>query len=346
MVKIKIAALFLLCVLFASCSAKTDSKEQAPEVVPQLVIFDTDMGNDIDDAMALDLLYKYMDKGQIQLLGIMINKDYYYSPEYVDIMNTWYGYPDIPIGIHTEGDSLSFSDENYATRVCLMEKNEQYKRSVGNYNLLPKAENLYRKLLSEQPDNSVTVISVGFSTNLAKLLNTTADEYSPLTGIELIAKKVKLLSVMAGSFSKEGYVEYNVEINKDAAREVFAKWPVEIVVSPFELGEAIQFPGTSIEQDLSWTENHPMADGYKAFSQMPYNRPTWDLTSVLYVADSTFFGKSPKGSIHIDEKGVSCFTEDKDGKHSYLITDEEQRSRILDYFIKTIAEKPLRYKSN
>ena len=42
------------------------SCRQAP--VP--VIFDTDMGNDIDDALALAMLYRYVDEGKIDLLGI------------------------------------------------------------------------------------------------------------------------------------------------------------------------------------------------------------------------------------------------------------------------------------
>ena len=43
------------------------------------VIFETDIGNDIDDALALDMLYKYQDAGIINLLGIMTNKESEYS---------------------------------------------------------------------------------------------------------------------------------------------------------------------------------------------------------------------------------------------------------------------------
>ena len=46
------------------------------------------------------------------------------------------------------------------------------------------------------------IAQVGFSTNLARLLDTGADEYSTLSGIELVKRKVKLLSLMAGTSSR------------------------------------------------------------------------------------------------------------------------------------------------
>ena len=69
----------------------------APEKGAVPVIFETDMGNDIDDALALDLLYKGMDAGHIRLIGVSLNKRSSTSFEFIDLMNTWYGYPDIPI---------------------------------------------------------------------------------------------------------------------------------------------------------------------------------------------------------------------------------------------------------
>ena len=75
---------------------------------------------------------------------------------------------------------------------------------------------------------------------------------------------------------------------------------------------------------------------------MPYDRPTWDLTSVLYIveADADFFGESPVGIIDIDDKGITRFTSNEKGKHKYLTVNEEQKQQIKDYFIELITEKP------
>jgi hypothetical protein len=48
------------------------------------------MGNDIDDAMALDMLYKWVEDGKVNLLAVMINKEGSAPAEFIDIMNTFY----------------------------------------------------------------------------------------------------------------------------------------------------------------------------------------------------------------------------------------------------------------
>ena len=343
-----ILLLFIVPLLFLNCK-DAGKKNVKGNAIP--VIFDTDMGNDIDDALALDMLYKYMDEGKINLLGIMLNKNYLHSPEYIDIMGTWYGYPDIPVGILKTGEKLHTNDENFTGRVAALTVNGKpaFERTIDDYNSLPDSYKLYRKLLSEQLDNSVTVISVGFLTNLALLLESSADEFSPLTGKELVAKKVKLLSIMAGSFTDELYAEYNILINKSAATKTFAEWSSPIVASPFELGDSIKYPGSSIKNDLSWTDLHPLVEGYRHFpreANINYNRSTWDLTSVLYAVepDSVYFSLSPKGFITSDENGYTQLTADENGKHQYLITNSEQREAILNHFIKLISRIPNKYK--
>lgn len=244
----------LFLIALTSCTAKD---RQSTRIVSetQKIIFETDIGNDVDDALALDMLYKYMDTGDIDLLGIMINKEGIYPGEYTDIMNTWYGYPGIPIGIIHNGADCENDATNYAQCVSLMENENgkpMFQRSLKDYSKLPEAPILYRKILAQQPDNSVTIVSVGFSTNLARLLDTPADDFSPLTGKELVAKKVKLLCTMAGCFNNPDMYEYNIVKDIPAAKKVFTEWPTLLVTSPFEVGIAINYPATSIENDFRW----------------------------------------------------------------------------------------------
>ena len=46
------------------------SRSAAPAPEPIRLIVETDMGNDIDDALAFDLIYKAMDDGRVDLLAI------------------------------------------------------------------------------------------------------------------------------------------------------------------------------------------------------------------------------------------------------------------------------------
>ena len=331
-----ITALLLISLL--SCNDKNNNAQLS-------IIFETDMGNDVDDALALDMLYKYKEAGRINFLMMGTNKTSEYSAGYLDIMNTWYGH-DIPIGIVV--GSTENNDDKFVRAACLMEKDGKpvFERTIKNHDRFPKAVELYRKTLAGQPDNSVCIISVGFSTNLAQLLDTPADKYSPLTGKELVAKKVYLLSAMMGNFVDDNFDEFNVKCDIPSAQKVVNEWPTEIVASPFELGETILYPGASIQNDFNWGMPNPLVVGYENYIQMPYDRQTWDLTSVLYAVekDKNFFGTSGPGKITVHDNGVTTFISDPNGKHSYLKATPEQGKAIRQYFIDLITQKPLKYK--
>ena len=93
----KICFLFAAAALLAACSGKKAAESAADAPAPMKVIFETDMGNDVDDALAYDMLIKYAEQGKIDLLGISSNKPDSSSVEYLDILNTWYGH-EIPLG--------------------------------------------------------------------------------------------------------------------------------------------------------------------------------------------------------------------------------------------------------
>lgn len=336
---------FILAALFFVAGCRAPETEGTDKIN---IIFETDIGNDVDDAMAMDMLYKYMEQDKVNLLAISINKDGLGAAEFADIMNTWYGYPDIPVGIIRNGADPETGNPTYADKVVAMKKEDgtpMFARSMKDYDNLPDAHILYRKILSEMPDNSVTIVSVGFSTNLARLLETPADEYSPLTGKELVARKVKLLSNMAGHIYDVNMAEFNMMKDPVAAKKVFEEWPTKIVTSPFEVGIMIQYPGSSIENDFTWaTEGHPMVEAYKAYIPMPYDRPTWDLTSLLYVVEGdSFFNVHGPCKVMVTEKGGISYTQDESGDRYYLTTDEAQADTINRHFQELITRKPAKY---
>ncbi len=336
--------LFIAGLSFIVVAGNSD-KSATDNAIPISVIFETDMANDVDDAMALDLLYKYMDEGKVNVLAIMSNNSSPFSTRFTDVMNVWYGYPEIPIGEIVNGKDTIDDSVNYAKIMCeLKDENGQpyFKESVTDG--FEEATKLYRKILSSQPDKSVIIASVGFSTNLAKLLQTPSDEYSFLTGKELVEQKVKLLSVMAGSFGENAIQEFNVRTDIEGAKMVFEEWPTNIVVTPFEAGIAVEYPYHSIENDFSWSEaKHPMIESYKVYTEMPHNRPTWDLISVLYAIEpsSEFFSESEKGRVAIDEKGYSSFVGDKKGKHAFLTINPTQAEKVKAHFVKILSRKPM-----
>lgn len=343
-----LSSLFLLFTIsILSCSTPGSAVgTKGASAVP--VIFETDMGNDVDDALALDMLYKYMDEGKVKLMGISNNKNSDYSLPFLQIMNNKYGYPKIPLGNVLQGANSKGDSRDYAQAVCEYSEGgepvfEKFKKKNAE---TVESVMLYRRLLSQQPDTSVIIISVGFSTNIARLLDSEPDNYSSYNGRELIKKKVKFLSMMAGSFNdalKGG--EYNVIKDTAAAQKVFREWPTSIIVSPFEVGASILYPAASIENDFKWGEPHPLTIAYRSYLPMPYNRPTWDLTAVLYAIEgkADYFAISEPGEIAVHSKGKTLFVPSSTGKSRYLMVNTQQAERIKNRFIELITRKPKYY---
>lgn len=189
---------------------------------------------------------------------------------------------------------------------------------------------LYRKLLSEALDNSITIVCIGFTTNICALLKSGPDKYSPLNGIDLVRKKVKELHLMGCCFGKvkQMYstelldVEYNILGDIPSAQELFAKWPVELHVFPVEGGLLFPSDHDEILADYNWQPDNPLYMVYSRYDEWitgDLGQYWWDPFVVLHSLESEkLYDCSISGTISINEKGRSIFTADPEGKH-YII---------------------------
>ena len=293
---------------------------------PVPVIYDTDMGNDIDDALALAMLHALEARGEIRLRAVTVTKSNVWAARYVSAVNRFYGRGDLPVGLVRGGVT---PDEGNYVRRALEQGSWPYDRDF------PEAGGLLRRVLSGEADGSVVIVQVGFSTNLARLIGSPG-------GRELAARKVRLLVMMAGDFAGGG-PEYNIKEDIPSARRLALEWPGQIVWSGFEVGRAIRFPARSIEHDFAWAGRHPVVDGYKLYMKFPYDRETWDLTAVLYAArpEDGYFTVSGPGWVRIDERGMTRFEPDPTGRHRYLMVNDIQRARALEAMI-WLASQPVR----
>jgi len=302
---------------------------------PVRIIFDTDIGNDIDDALALAMIHALETRGEAKLLAVTTTKDNRYAGPFIDLVDTFYGRPGIPIG--TVRDGKTRDDGTYLRPVV---ESGFYPHTLADSQKAPDAVAVLRRTLAAEKDHSVVIVQVGFSTNLARLLDSRPDTSSMLPGRELVRSKVRFISAMAGHFPT-GPAEYNVKTDVEAARKLFTGSPVPIVFSGYEVGLKILYPASSIEHDFSYTPHHPIADAYRAYKPMPYDRPTWDLTAVLYaVRPKQSFGVSPKGRVEVDDKGVTSFKEDKSGLDQYLTATPEQAQHALAQMIELATRAP------
>jgi inosine-uridine nucleoside N-ribohydrolase len=292
---------------------------------PVPVIFDTDMGNDVDDALALAMLHTMQTRGEARLLAVTVTKDNPWAPRFVSAINTFYGRGGIPVGMVKEGAT---KDEGRYNRQTI---------ELGKYPHSRKSEDavsLLRRTLAEQADGSVVFVQVGFSTNLARLLEKDR---------ALVAKKAKLLVLMAGNF-EQTWAEYNVKEDLASARAIAKDWPTPRVWSGFEVGRTIYYPKRSIERDFAYSPRHPVADAFRLFmkEEAQPDRETWDLTAVLHAVrpDWGYFGESRPGTVTIDEKGTSTFRAHEGGADRILTLNDIQRVKVLEAFLALASQPP------
>ena len=212
-------------------------------VQPVNLILDTDLGPDYDDVGAMALMHALADSGQVNILAtVSSNKNEHVVP-CIEVLNTYFNRPDIPVGAPKSegGASLTTWHKTKWTE----ELPARYPHETAKTSDAPDAVKVYRRILSTQPDSSVVVCTIGFFTNLKDLLLSGGDEYSPLSGRDLVAKKVKRVVSMAGLFP-EGK-EFNVYCDTPASRVVAEQWPTEIIFSGFEIGNVI-FTGKKLVQ--------------------------------------------------------------------------------------------------
>ncbi len=315
---------------------------------PVRLIFDTDMGNDVDDAMALAMIHALESRGECKLLAVTLTKDNIYAVRFVDLLNTFYGRPDIPIGVVNGGARPQEGKYIRQVSEATDEGTLRYPHDLLDRAAVPEGYKLLRKVLAGQPDRSVTIVQVGYSTNLAALLRSGPDEFSPLDGPSLVRQKVRLLSVMAGSYTekrwRERFVEFNVLWDIPSAQTLFELWPTPIVVSGFEIGEAILHPGQSMQLDYRFVKHHPLREAYHYYRGLANDQPTWDLTSVLYAVrpDRGYFDLSPPGRIKVDSEGVTLFEADPQGQHRYLIVRPEQIIRVREAQVMLCSQPPVK----
>jgi hypothetical protein len=148
---------------------------------------------------------------------------------------------------------------------------------------------------------------------------------------------------MAGSFrATPRDREYNVVQDLPAAKKLVANWPTPIVWSGFEIGIAVPYPAVSIERDFAYVPHHPAAEAYYLYNPPPHERPTWDLTSVLYAVrpDRAYFGLSAPGRVTVEEDGFTGFTPAPDGRDRYLLLNKAQVVQVKEALVQLASQPP------
>lgn len=306
----QISLLIIVCGLVLS-GCTNQSGVKSDKVVK--ILFDTDLGPDYDDVGALAFLHAMADSGKAEILAtVSSNKHDLVAPS-INVINTYFGRDELPIAApKTFGVNLG-SSQHWADSIVI-----KYPHSIKSTAEVADAVDIYRKILSNEADNSVTIVTVGFLTNLNNLLKSKPDTISPFTGKELVIRKVKRLVAMAGRFP-EGR-EFNVFMDSVASKFVFENWPGEIIFTGFEIGNEIHTGLNLIKADI---QNSPVKDVFRISiplsAEDKEGRMSWDETAVLIgVYGTNGFFDTVRGQIIINPDGSNRWENNPAGKQIYV----------------------------
>ena len=326
---LKAMAAVAVTVLMFSCTKEEESSASAQ--VPQVIV-DCDLGSSTDDLFALQMLYRYADQGRCRLLGVVVGQMGDTNAAIADVLNNYYGYPNLPIGLERNGAANPGVYINYCllARLTNADGTPMFPRSRSSYDDLPDGHVLYRQLLASAPDHSVALVVTGFVSSVAHLLASGADQYSSPNGVELVHRKVKCLYFMGTKLTADAQqgvgAGYNLWCDLDAAETFFGRWPsdVDVVLSPSQVGYAIEYDSALVVSDISWTDIHPIKQTYL---NVPCNvgQKMWDpLTAIQAVEGDGLFELSPRGRVvlHRDE-GTVDFIADPDGNFRFQYAGSE-----------------------
>jgi hypothetical protein len=302
---------------------------------PVGIVYDADLGNSIDDALALASLYGFQGKGESRVIGVSTSKCSLNSAIFADILVRFYtGEPGPFTGGPTPiGLTMGKPSPDTPLMTAVLEKTA-YARNIKQMNETADPLAVFRNALSAQFDGNAIVFLSGPATNLAQAMD--------LPGVKpLIAAKVRYLVAALGNFAN-GAPDPQVTADVAAAKKLFAEWPTPVVAVGSELGDAVSFPAASLEKDFAWAPNHPLADAYRAAKPMPYDAPVAAAAAALYAVrpKEGYFKLSDTGTISVQEDGRTKLTPGA-GKQQYLIADAGQKDRILQVMVETASTKPV-----
>jgi len=322
-----VAASLSLAASPASAAPSGGVRADAPRI-----IIDSGLSLWWDDATAIGMANVLEQRGQVRILGIMSDIRNPLAVAAMDAIDTAYGHSNVPLG------AVAHSDANTAPHGYTNVLVAKLHHSVRSSNDVPGAVGLYRRILANQPDHSVTVVAIGAYTNLAGLLRSKPDQNSPLDGRALIGAKVKRLVIEDGLFPNGAPALTNQKLDSASAREVVngTDWPTPIAwVDGFD---GIQ---TKVGGALCSTvpADNPMRIVYESrFGCGPPGDGDWDGPTLLYAIggrQGLFSELGQGGAAYINSQGGLSWRKDSARPHDLYvhIADQNALNQRIDGLI-------------
>ena len=281
------------------------------------VIFDTDIDSDVDDVGALAMLLNMHNNNEIILSGIVVTSDDPYAPLCVSAICKFYKQENIPIGFLQDQKTLK-NHSRYTRQIS-----EQFPSGLKNHTQAEDGTKLYRRILAASKNNSVTIITVGHLSSLMKLLQSSPDEHSRLSGSELAEKRVARWYCMGGQYPSGKEANF-YRPDPYSTFYCLQNWRKPVTFCGWEIGNKVLSGGKRIQQVLH--KQHPIYQAYKLYNNFA-SRPSWDQLAVYLLCKNAdrYIEQISNGYCEVNKAGENVWIEcrKKGYKHSYIRLKEE-----------------------
>ena len=314
------------------------------------ILFDTDIGGDCDDAGAMAVMHELANRRECEILAVTHCCAGPYNAGCIDAINRYFGRPDIPVGVfHPEDNVITHWRDIYARSVA-----ERFPNRFSGGEKCPGTVEIMRKTLAAAKDGEVTLVVTGALHSMRRLLESAPDQISPLSGAELICRKICRTVIMGGRFHKHwpepivlggGYVvdsEFNIACDIPAAQKVCDQWPGELIFCSYEIGFALH---TGVQLQTQANPENPVRVAYEVWGQQSgeVGRESWDPATMLYAIrpDVGYWKLHEYGRIRTADNGVTTWDKDPSARHTFLVENAplEEVRRILDELLDADEER-------
>jgi inosine-uridine nucleoside N-ribohydrolase len=286
--------------------------QEAPPPIP--MIYDTDIGTDVDDAFALALVLR---SPEFELLGVTTaSGDTRARARLAAKMLAAAGRPDVPVAAGEPGKPLPI---------------EQCRWADGFVSPAIRSESAVEFLKSEieRWPGQITLVPVGPLTNIGALL-----ERHPEVG-----KKIKRIVLMGGSIAL-GYgpgsppvAEYNIAQDPLAAQIVFSSG-VPILMVPLDVTSMLRLEAEGRHQ--VFTRLNPLTDALALLYHL-WNRPApvlFDPMAVAMLIDPTLC-ETRELAVEVDAKGMTRPLEGK--KPNATVALKTDPKRFFEFYLSRVG---------
>ena len=314
-------AAILMIALPISDLLAVESPSSAATAKTPAVIFDTDIGSDCDDAGALAVLHALADAGEVRILGVIFSSGKNrYGVGTCDAINTYYGRGDLPLGQY-QGADVGDPGDSYSKRIAT----DTQRFGHDLVDKAPEMVSVYRTLLESQPDQSVSIVTVGHPHGLVHLMRDPR-------GAELVRAKVERWIAMGTggwNFKACGMAAYS--------EELLDKWPVPFYISP--AGKKIITGNRRLPKT---PETNPVREAYRLWGKnaLAGGRSSWDQVAVLSLVRLELFKLEDAGRLERKADGKVVWNPDTNNPNHHLVRPKVSTEKMAEIIEELMARPP------